>query len=380
MDRCGLRQPEDGVPLAERSKTQVEGNTRTSAKSTVQAVDVRHASARAGRIAAWLAGSLVLILAMLAAPVASSARISVGVRVSFGPPALPYYVQPPCPGPGYIWTPGYWAWDPAYGYYWVPGTWVPAPFVGALWTPGYWDFDDDAYVWFPGYWGLSVGYYGDIDYGYGYTGDGYHGGYWNHGEFYYNRSVNRITTRNFRHVYDRRVDEHFRDRHISFHGGPGGTRGRPTHAELAAARQRRSLAVSQQEHQRLLARADPVERARVNHGRPDVAATPRPGVFEGHGVVRASSAGAPYREPPHGTVRGSRVAHPAPHGNAAPHAQPERGAPARHGMREQPPARSNPPHANRRAPMPAHPPEARQPESRARHAAPAREARHAAPA
>ena len=28
------------------------------------------------------------------------------------------------PGPGYIWTPGYWAYDPADGYYWVPGTWV----------------------------------------------------------------------------------------------------------------------------------------------------------------------------------------------------------------------------------------------------------------
>jgi hypothetical protein len=52
------------------------------------------------------------------------------------PPELPAYEQPICPGDGYIWTPGYWAWDGEY--YWVPGTWVMAPEAGYLWTPGYW--------------------------------------------------------------------------------------------------------------------------------------------------------------------------------------------------------------------------------------------------
>src|SRR5438874_12910873 len=62
-----------------------------------------------------------------------------GISVSFGPPALPVYEQPLCPGEGYIWTPGYWAYDYDFGdYYWVPGTWVPAPRVGYFWTPGYW--------------------------------------------------------------------------------------------------------------------------------------------------------------------------------------------------------------------------------------------------
>ncbi|MGC9199973.1 MAG: hypothetical protein ACP5E5_13725 [Acidobacteriaceae bacterium] len=32
------------------------------------------------------------------------------------PPPLPEYDRPPCPGPNYLWTPGYWAWGP-YGYY-----------------------------------------------------------------------------------------------------------------------------------------------------------------------------------------------------------------------------------------------------------------------
>src|SRR5271165_2994273 len=43
------------------------------------------------------------------------------------------------PGEGYIWTPGYWAYDYDYNdNYWVPGTWVLAPQVGYLWTPPYW--------------------------------------------------------------------------------------------------------------------------------------------------------------------------------------------------------------------------------------------------
>jgi WXXGXW repeat (2 copies) len=72
-------------------------------------------------------------------PTPASAQVAVGISVSFAPPELPVYAQPICPGEGYIWTPGYWAWDPdEEDYYWVPGTWVLAPEVGFLWTPGYW--------------------------------------------------------------------------------------------------------------------------------------------------------------------------------------------------------------------------------------------------
>ena len=38
------------------------------------------------------------------------------------PPPLPEYSQPPSPGYGYLWTPGYWSYAPQ-GYYWVPGAW-----------------------------------------------------------------------------------------------------------------------------------------------------------------------------------------------------------------------------------------------------------------
>ena len=44
----------------------------------------------------------------------------ISITVAFPPPALPIYELPPCPAAGYLWVPGYWAWDPDYGYYWVP--------------------------------------------------------------------------------------------------------------------------------------------------------------------------------------------------------------------------------------------------------------------
>ena len=45
-----------------------------------------------------------------------------------------------------------------------------------------------------GFWGPHIGFYGGINYGFGYTGVGYHGGYWRGNNFYYNRSVNRVNT------------------------------------------------------------------------------------------------------------------------------------------------------------------------------------------
>jgi len=262
---------------------------------TFQPENTRHMLRRS--VVTCLAGTLLLMLAMVVAPTPASARIHVGIFVNFGPPALPIYAQPPCPAPGYIWTPGYWAWDPAYGYYWVPGTWVPAPFIGAMWTPGYWAFYDGGYRWHRGYWGYSVGFYGGINYGFGYTGYGYHGGYWNHNHFYYNRSVNRIEGRSFRHLYDRRVVDHYGDRRVSYNGGPGGIRIGPTRQQLAAERGRHFGPVNEQLRQARFARTNRAQWARENHGRPEIAATPRPGAFRGRNVVRAERAGAPYREP-----------------------------------------------------------------------------------
>ena len=114
-----------------------------------------------------------LAVAGLAVPVASDAQVICTGNAS-PPPELPVYEQPPIPAPGYVWTPGYWGIGPL-GYYWVPGTWVLPPSVGLLWTPGYWGWRDGIYVWNAGYWGPHVGFYGGVNYGFGYGGVGYEG-------------------------------------------------------------------------------------------------------------------------------------------------------------------------------------------------------------
>ncbi len=53
--------------------------------------------------------ALLLVGGMLLLSTASFAQV--GVSVTIAPPELPVYEQPLCPGDGYIWTPGYWAWD-----------------------------------------------------------------------------------------------------------------------------------------------------------------------------------------------------------------------------------------------------------------------------
>ncbi|HTA73860.1 MAG TPA: YXWGXW repeat-containing protein, partial [Gemmatimonadaceae bacterium] len=82
--------------------------------------------------------------------------VTTSAAVDVAPPDLPAYSQPPCPGDGYLWTPGYWAWADG-SYYWVAGAWVEPPQPGFLWTPGYWGWGGSAFVFHEGYWGEHVG-------------------------------------------------------------------------------------------------------------------------------------------------------------------------------------------------------------------------------
>lgn len=204
------------------------------------------------RILSFLA---LLLAAALFAPRAATAGTSVFISVDVGPPPLPVYEQPWCPGPGYVWTPGYWAWN-GDAYYWVPGAWVLAP-VGMLWTPGYWVWRGGYYTWEPGYWGPRVGYYGGINYGYGYPGSGYYGGYWRGDVFYYNQIVNRVDVTRVRNVYrDGELDRVTTGR-VSFNGGDGGTRARPSRDDEAYARQAHVEASAEQRRRESEARRDP---------------------------------------------------------------------------------------------------------------------------
>ena len=249
---------------------------------------------------------------LLALAMAASSNAAIIFSIGIAPPPLPIYVQPVCPGDGYIWTPGYWAYSDDGGYFWVPGTWVLAPEPGLLWTPGWWGWDGAFFVFHEGYWGPLVGFYGGIYYGFGYGGFGYDGGYWRNGAFFYNRSVNNVV--HVRNVYNKTVIVNTTVRNVSYNGGGGGTTARPTAAEEAAARERRSPPVpTQQQHvQRASMNRQLFES--VNHGRPTIAATPMPGTFSGHGVVKAKSAGPAYREP---TARSTTAASLSPNRGAA---------------------------------------------------------------
>lgn len=266
-------------------------------------------------------GGLIPALALAALPAIASAGVFIGVSVNVAPPPLPVYVQPPCPEPGYIWTPGYWAWNDDDGaYYWVPGTWVLPPQVGFLWTPGYWDWDDDAYVWHAGYWGPHVGFYGGVHYGFGYDGEGFEGGYWRGGVFFYNRAVVHVGPTFVTNVYYHPVVYHTTYEHVSFNGGPGGLVARPTREQVAFDHEHHMGFTSVQQRQQRMAFADHALRADYNHGRPPIAATARPAVFHGNGAFAARAAGGPVHfAPSHGAapVRSDRPSWATGQGHAA---------------------------------------------------------------
>jgi WXXGXW repeat (2 copies) len=258
----------------------------------------------------WLARAMAALLVGSAFAAAPHANAGVFLSVNIAPPPLPIYEQPPLPGPGYFFTPGYWDYASDGGYFWVPGTWVRTPYEGALWTPGYWGWNNNAYVFNEGYWGLHIGYYGGINYGFGYTGIGYYGGYWGHGRFFYNSAFNRFGGVHITNVYNRPYNE-VNNNHFSFNG-PGGVDRRPTGEELTFAHERHTGPGRDQMQQRELARHDESLRASVNHGTPAVMATPRAGAFA-HGDAKA----APRAEANRANEHRGTEAHARSHAEAA---------------------------------------------------------------
>ncbi len=276
--------------------------------------------------------ALLPVLLLCAAPALSQAAVDVSFSVSVAPPELPIvYEQPPLPEPGYIWTPGYWAWD-GMDYYWVPGTWVEPPSSDMYWTPGYWGWRDGYYGWNPGYWGPEVGYYGGVNYGFGYTGIGYQGGYWHGGAFFYNRAVANFGRVNVVNVYNTPVQIHERSR-VSFNGGEGGLRWRPNAVEQHAMTERHRDPTPMQHQHQDRAASMPAMHVSQNGGRPQILTTQRPADFgrPGAGIhdhqqpgpaMRSSGAGAEVRTPdrqdaPRPEFRGG-----APGGNAVTHGGP----------------------------------------------------------
>lgn len=226
----------------------------------------------------------------------SSEEYAATDQVSEPPPPLPVYDQPPCPVPGYLWTPGVWQWGPA-GYFWVPGTWIAPPEPGLLWTPGFWALAGAVYIFHAGYWGPHVGFYGGINYGFGYGGVGYAGGRWANNTFEYNRAVTNVNVNIVHNTYNQTTINNVTINNVtrtSFAGGPG-TRSQPNAAELAAAGEAHVPPTSEQVRHQTMARNNPELAATRNEGHPPIAATARAGAYSGAEVVAAKPIGPAYR-------------------------------------------------------------------------------------
>jgi hypothetical protein len=243
------------------------------------------------------------------------------VEASQPPPPLPEYSQPPAPGDNYIWTPGYWSYANA-GYYWVPGAWVLAPYVGALWTPPWWGFDNGYYHWHTGYWGPHIGYYGGINYGFGYTGRGYYGAYWNNGAVYYNRTVTNVNVSTVRNVYNYNVPNNQGSR-VSYNGGRGGIDARPTAQELAAAHDSRTLPVKAQAEQVREASSNRAQFAAPGGRAPAALVASRPLATEYHAPAARPPVAAAIRTPAHSVPERPAEAPRAPEIKPVPRPEPQ---------------------------------------------------------
>ena len=244
--------------------------------------------------------------------------VDVEVRATEAPPPLPDYEQPPCPEDGYLWTPGYWAWGGG-GYYWVPGTWVQPPRVGVLWTPAYWGFVGGVYAFHAGYWGPHVGFYGGVNYGFGYGGVGFAGGRWAGNSFAYNRTVNNVNVTNIHNTYNETVINNVNVTKVSYNGGAGGVAAVPTPQERAVAQEPHVAPTPMQRQHIQEAARNPVLAAKTNGGHPAIAATPKPAAFNAPGVVGARGApalGAAQLARASGATTPGAAAPGAPHGNS----------------------------------------------------------------
>ncbi len=257
------------------------------------------------------------------APMSAPALDGISVLITVGPPPIPLYEQPDCPDDGYLWTPGYWAWEGA-GYFWVPGTWVMAPAIGLLWTPGYWGWGGHTYVFHAGYWGPHVGFYGGVNYGHGYGGSGYEGGRWQGRNYAYNRAVTNVNVTHITNVYHQTVIVN-NPTHIAYNGGAGGLKAGPTRQDKAVERESHVPLTSEQAQHHRSASQDEDLRASVNGGKPPVTATRKPAGFSPEHVQPVQAPGGQEKDaareskpkvlplPPKPPVLEVQPANPEPH-------------------------------------------------------------------
>src|SRR5579872_497607 len=75
------------------------------------------------------------------------AQVSIGISIGAPPPPRAVYVEPPTPGPEFIFVRGYW-YPVGRHYKWHAGYWTRPPYEGANWVPPHYEGGQ----YFVGYW------------------------------------------------------------------------------------------------------------------------------------------------------------------------------------------------------------------------------------
>ena len=91
------------------------------------------------------------MLGVVFAGVLAVCTLSAEVFVRVGPPRRVYETRGPMPGRGYVWVPGYHAWDGG-RHSWVAGRWERPPRPRARWVEHRWVKRRGGYVLVEGHW------------------------------------------------------------------------------------------------------------------------------------------------------------------------------------------------------------------------------------
>jgi hypothetical protein len=103
--------------------------------------------------------------------------------------------------------------------------------------------------------------------------------------------VNNIAGVGIAHAYSKQVAAHENAKRVSYNGGEGGLRARPTEKQQAFAHEKHVGPTTLQIAHVKMAGQDPSLRESNNKGLPPIAATSRPDNFKGEGVIAAKTAG-----------------------------------------------------------------------------------------
>lgn len=94
----------------------------------------------------------VMLAGLLLAGATAFAQVSIGIQIGPPPPPRVVVVEPPRPGPEYVWVDGYW-YPVGHHYRWREGYWTRPPYEGCRWVRPH--YDEGRY--YEGYWGGNRG-------------------------------------------------------------------------------------------------------------------------------------------------------------------------------------------------------------------------------